>query len=154
MSMTSVDDSVQKLSDLARELNSLTNILNRKIEQIENQLVAAGVGIEHWLVGRPFRTAAPNAEEMVVGWARGDAGEFEFRVGFLQSKDSKAIVGPRSLLATARAIRIASFPLLDVLVRELTDRIMSALREFDRIRDRLDDPGAPGGESSDDDLPF
>ena len=128
----SIDNSIEMLCSLSRDLNALTTRVTEVLKHAEAELNDAGVGVESWVQLPPGSAGEFDAE---FGWAKTD------RWGFC-CRDSE---GPDEghygdIFQTARQTRIAAFGQLHELLDNLTRQVKEHLSAFDEVKDSLPPP--------------
>jgi hypothetical protein len=137
--MVSMDESVQFLCQISRQLNDYTDRLNGRIIQMDAELQTAGVGFPLWLE-EPIEVQTSDGQNRAfyIGWAK--VGEWGFHwqtpVG-AQNEDA-----PKPLLEAPRWVRLAAFPQLKTLICRLTEVVAGALREFEPLAEDLPEGAA------------
>jgi hypothetical protein len=132
--IVSLEESVQALCTNAQKLNSLTDRLNEKLADAERRMRDAGVGIELWL-DDVIDVAGENPVK--IGWY--DNGGWSLVFAYLDDDGHRAKVV--DLISASRAVRIAAFPHVLVLIERLQVEVASALERFSHIEGELD--GSP-----------
>jgi len=161
--MRSLDQSVQRLSNLASKLNEATDKLNEHLAAAERRLSETRIGLDVWLNDGADRVPADpiaenNEDFFIVGWTK--LGE-QWRLVAQKFEHDFATTGfrtagPQPLMNAPRHVRMRALPMVVTIVERLGDEAERWLSDVEKALAGSPTPPSAfdGGPPIDDDIPF